>query len=355
MNKKKILLALCCILCFCGCNNIKFKSEKKSFDVEKLKNIETTISNDYKYFNISVENFYNKISYELSNNNIGTKELRYINYDDEYDLYYMSYCEWNYAIDLNNSDRILLCSSDNGKTISSIGYDFTKNISSKDVEIFIGVISKLFISNFNNNDFIKKVGNEFLQKNETYDFSTANARYVYNHILYGVDKNINKNNNSKYIFAILAPNKATTYAEWKENLLNELKSQDVNEKENNNIKNDNISNNSSKNENIINNSNNDTNNIPSNKIDDNQKEMVMATCQIALKEYTENDFTSFKINDWNVNNQIYNSIKRWTTTTYDSKNNRVKCIFEWSGNDNDDLILKYLLYEGKEYVNDLKK
>ena len=54
-----------------------------------------------------------------------TKKLKSIDYDEEYDLYYMSFCDWNYAIDLNNGDRILLCSDDYGKTISTIGYDFT--------------------------------------------------------------------------------------------------------------------------------------------------------------------------------------------------------------------------------------
>lgn len=85
----------------------------------------------------------------------------------------------------------------------------------------------------------------------------------------------------------------------------------------------------------------------------NNDEMVIATCQLVLKEYTLTDYTSPLLNDWTISNQDYSTTKRWTATTYDEKNKRVKCIFDWSGNNADDLILKYLLYNGEEYVNDL--
>lgn len=193
--------------------------------------IEFEFSSDYEYFDISVNDFYKKISYELKDNNIKTKELKSINYDDEYDLFYTPYCEWNYAIDLNNGDRILLCSDNKGKTISSIGYDFTKNIEDgEDVGFFIGRVSKLFhSSDFDSDEFNKKIGDDFLAKDETYDFSlNSNARYAYNHILYGIDTmegadaDGNIDEDSKFIFAIMSPITETTNKEWKENTEKQL-------------------------------------------------------------------------------------------------------------------------------------
>lgn len=199
-------------------NNIK---NKKIAD-----GIEFKFSSDYEYFNISVNDFYKKISYELRDNNIKTKELKSINYDDEYDLFYTPYCEWNYAIDLNNGDRILLCSDNKGKTISSIGYDFTKNIEDgEDAGFFIGRVSKLFhSSDFNSKEFENDVLNGFFSKEEIYDFSSSeNGRYAYNHILYGIDTmegadaDGNIDEGSKFIFAIMSPITEITNKEWKEN------------------------------------------------------------------------------------------------------------------------------------------
>lgn len=86
----------------------------------------------------------------------------------------------------------------------------------------------------------------------------------------------------------------------------------------------------------------------------NNKELVLATAQMSLKEYNINSKTSSSLEDWTINKMEYEETYRWTATTYDENNKRVKCIFEWSGKDEDDLVLKYLFYAGNEYYNKLK-
>lgn len=223
-NKKKILISILILVIILFIVILMVYNHKKKIK-QLAEKIEFTISNDYEYFDVSVDDFYTKISYELRNNNIKTEVLKSINYDEVYDLYYSSYCEWNYSIDLSNKDKILLCSNDKGKTISAIGYDFSKNMDGKDAGYFIASISALFdSSSFDSDDFMNNVGNDFLAKEETYDFSSStNARYVYNHILYGIDtmEGVNAdgsiNETKQYIFAIFAPVKEVTNDEWKEN------------------------------------------------------------------------------------------------------------------------------------------
>ena len=230
-NKKLIIILsviILIIIVFIGVlvsANISNSKEKENADKINFK-----FSDDYEYFDVSVDDFYTKIAYELKDNDIKTEELKKIDYDDVYDLYYMPYCEWNYAIDLSNNDRILLCSSNNGKTILSIGYDFTNNVDGRDAGFFIGRISKLFMSpNFDSNEFENKVVNDFLAKEETFDSSAlSNARYVYNHLLYGIDtlEGVNEDGSvdedSVYLFAIFAPVKEVDNTEWQENLSDEL-------------------------------------------------------------------------------------------------------------------------------------
>lgn len=86
-----------------------------------------------------------------------------------------------------------------------------------------------------------------------------------------------------------------------------------------------------------------------------QKEMIQATSQISLKDHGYKMETSPFLEDWNINKMTWNDTFRWTVSTYsvnDSK--RLKWIFEWTGNDKDDVILIYLLIDGKEIVNDLR-
>lgn len=86
-----------------------------------------------------------------------------------------------------------------------------------------------------------------------------------------------------------------------------------------------------------------------------QKEMIQATSQISLKNYGYKMETSPFLEDWNINKMTWNNNFRWTVSTYSiNDNKRLKWIFEWTGNDKDDVILIYLLVDGKEIINDLK-
>lgn len=86
----------------------------------------------------------------------------------------------------------------------------------------------------------------------------------------------------------------------------------------------------------------------------NNKELVLSTAQLALKDYNINAKTSSSLDDWTITSMKYEDTYRWTAVTYDENNKRIKCIFEWSGKDGEDLVLKYLLYAGNEYYNKLK-
>ena len=83
--------------------------------------------------------------------------------------------------------------------------------------------------------------------------------------------------------------------------------------------------------------------------------MIVATSQIAIENYGFNDDTSFSIDDWTINRMLYDGDYRWTAVTNSKNLGRVKVIWDWSGNDKDDLILVYLLINGEELVNDLRK
>lgn len=87
--------------------------------------------------------------------------------------------------------------------------------------------------------------------------------------------------------------------------------------------------------------------------EENQKRMIQATAQIVLTNYQYKYDTSSSLKDWNINKMKYDDSYRWTASTY-SDNIRLKWIFEWTGNNDDDLILIYLLVDGEEIVNDLK-
>lgn len=86
-----------------------------------------------------------------------------------------------------------------------------------------------------------------------------------------------------------------------------------------------------------------------------QLEMIQATTQLALKKNGFKNDTSHSLENWEINSMKYDDTIRCTSVTQSSSNGRIKAIFDWSGEDKDDLILKYLLVNGNEVVNDLKK
>lgn len=98
----------------------------------------------------------------------------------------------------------------------------------------------------------------------------------------------------------------------------------------------------------------ETKNISINK-DKEQFEMIQATTQLALKRNGYKDDTSRQIDNWTITSNTYNNTKRWNAATHSNSLGRIKAIFEWSGEDNDDLILKYLFCDKKVIVDDLKE
>lgn len=86
-----------------------------------------------------------------------------------------------------------------------------------------------------------------------------------------------------------------------------------------------------------------------------QLQMIQATTQIALEKNGFKNDTSLSLENWEINSMKYDDTIRWTSVTQSSSNGRIKAIFDWSGEDKDDLILKYLLVNGDEVVNDFKK
>lgn len=90
-------------------------------------------------------------------------------------------------------------------------------------------------------------------------------------------------------------------------------------------------------------------------ISDDQKDMIIATSQIALKRHSFDDDTSGSKDNWTINVMNYDKTKRWTAVTNSNSLGRTKFIFDWSGDNNDDLVLVYLLVNGEEIINDLRK
>lgn len=182
-------------------------------------------ADDYETFDVSVEDFYKKIKYELKSNDIKVEELLPITYKDEYNLYNMAFCEWDYVIKLSNNDQVLLCSKNDDKAIGAVGYDFSNNIGGADAGFFIGKIASLFISpDFDKDDFTEQLNTAFISEEGGFIRNGRNLRFAYNHILFGIDFNYGvdsygkKDANSEYYFAIFSPIPETTHEEWQDNL-----------------------------------------------------------------------------------------------------------------------------------------
>lgn len=89
--------------------------------------------------------------------------------------------------------------------------------------------------------------------------------------------------------------------------------------------------------------------------DKEQFRMIQATTQVALKRNGYKDDTSAQLDNWTINSSSYNDTKRWNAVTYSNSLGRIKAIFEWSGEDDDDLILKYLFCDGKVVIDDFEE
>ncbi|MGY3778525.1 hypothetical protein [Isobaculum melis] len=90
-------------------------------------------------------------------------------------------------------------------------------------------------------------------------------------------------------------------------------------------------------------------------VSESEARMIQATAQIAIKRNGYEDDTSSQLKDWTINKMKYEDTYRWTAVTQSSNNGRVKVIFDWTGKDENDLIIKYLLIGGNEILNNLRQ
>lgn len=83
------------------------------------------------------------------------------------------------------------------------------------------------------------------------------------------------------------------------------------------------------------------------------KDILIGATQLAIEDHGFDDDTSTHQDDWefSIGNQGGEDI--WNVVTQKTDLVRIKAMYEWSGDENDDLILIYLLINGDEIVNKL--
>lgn len=168
---KKVIIFLILILFVAGCSTNVSKKES-----ERIKNIETKFSSDFKYFDISIDDFKDKIKYELSKYDIKINDEEKINDD--------------VRLDRTNGDSIYIKSSENSKTESIRYYqENLTNTGENDVKNFIKIIGSLFIENIDLDNFQQELEknvfvDEKLNDENSDDYLSCNEKnsYVYEHI-----------------------------------------------------------------------------------------------------------------------------------------------------------------------------
>lgn len=84
-----------------------------------------------------------------------------------------------------------------------------------------------------------------------------------------------------------------------------------------------------------------------------QKETLIAFTQLELDDRAlKYKFSGY--DDWAVVTHDTTGLKKYIVTTKDKKLGRIKSVYEWNGKDDNGAVLKYLLVDGKEYLNNLK-
>ena len=210
-KKLKLVLIICGIVVFVALVigiNI-FLSQKET---ERILNMNFKFSDNYKYFNVSVEDFYKKIKYEMTGlKNDGTKIT--VGNLKKHDSANESF---NYIIKLSNGDDIYLYSDNGGKSIKEIKYDFSNNIDGYFVGYFAGMINRVFDKNINSKDFNNNVMKEFFSKKSTWQ--NIYNHYVYNHFEYTLILDFDDNDEVKKAYLCFSPTKETYNEEHEEKL-----------------------------------------------------------------------------------------------------------------------------------------
>lgn len=146
---------------------------------EKIEEIQTNVTSDYQYFDIKPSDFDKVIRYEFHKQNIKTKKMTETTSDLE------NY-KYQYQIKIYNGDILYIYSNYKDK-IELIRY-YQTNQKNNYSDVCMGILSRLFINNINTDDFLKKMSDEFLNKenvNSLSDSENADGiSYVYGHIKY---------------------------------------------------------------------------------------------------------------------------------------------------------------------------
>lgn len=184
---------------------------------ERIKNISFLISKDYSYFDVNVDDFYDKIEYKFKNYNKTTSNLE--KYDKD---------GYQYLITLSNNDDIYIkVKSDK---IIEIKYDFVNNIEAGQLGYFMGVFLSNSINNFDEIDMKNNVYPNFLENSELW--KRKNTSYVYKHLLFDMNLEFD-DEDEKYItgaYFIFKPVKEDSNEEYQGKIKIEREKQEAEEK-----------------------------------------------------------------------------------------------------------------------------
>lgn len=199
-----IIIAMCalCIIIVLVVFNNKFKnSEKEKIDINS---IELKLSDDYTYFDNTMNEFATVIVDDFNHNNINvvsqaTCEINEID---------ASHC---YKIVLDNKDTIYLTSS-NEQNFDRILY-YGDLYDTSYTEKVIGTVARLYIPNINGNDFEEKIDSSFLSDENL--GRKLGLSYVYSHIKFEWERD-NIEGTYKITFSISEYENQDQYAESEE-------------------------------------------------------------------------------------------------------------------------------------------
>ena len=199
MKQKKnfiiVAIVILVVLILSIISNIKINQLKEE---KESNSIEFSFTTDYSKFNVSINDFEKKIRYELKKRKISSEEMKKWDNNDEYTISY------NYAIELENGDIILLYTDDKGKTIEHIAYDYNSDDDSYNAGVFTELLSSLFIENYDYDDFIYNYS-IYTSNDNSWNYK---SRYAYEHILYGI------NTGADYLYYTFSVVEETTNEEY---------------------------------------------------------------------------------------------------------------------------------------------
>ena len=162
---KIILILFAIVVIVGGLLAVMIISEEKN--EERINNITFFVSNDYSYFDTTIDDLFDKVKYRYRDENINAN-LREYNEGG-----------YQYVIKLSNGDAIYIKTKN--KKVIEIKYDFSKNLDGMELGFFIGVFSANALPNILYDDFKNCINDDFLSLDNL--FKEEETSYVYKHIL----------------------------------------------------------------------------------------------------------------------------------------------------------------------------